>query len=97
MSYRLLYASGARQLVQRLPPDLKPLVKQAIERLKDDPHAGKALRFDLAGYHSLASQRYRIIYRVRDVDRVVEIHHFGRRADVYEEFLRFVRRGRSLE
>ena len=92
MRCRLAYEPGARELLRHLPPDLKPLVKRAIESLMSDPYAGKALKFELAGYRSLRSSRYRIIYRIRDTDRVVEIHYFGVRRDVYEAFHR-LRRG----
>lgn len=86
--HRLVHEPGARDLVRHLPPSLKPLVKCAIESLRDEPHAGKALRFELAGYRSLRRTKYRIIYRVREEDRVVEIHYFGIRRNVYELFLR---------
>ena len=86
MSSRLVYEPGARALVRRLPPDLKPAIKQAIESLRSNPYAGKPLRFELAAYRSLRSSRYRIIYRVRESPRVVEILHFGVRRDVYEMF-----------
>lgn len=79
-----MYEPGAREQIRHLPPNLKPVVKQAIESLKADPYAGKALKLELAGYRSLRSQRHRIIYRVREADRAVEIHYLGLRRDVYE-------------
>lgn len=93
MTYRLVYETGARQAARRLPPDLKALIKRAIESLQNAPYAGKELRFDLAGYRSLRSRRYRVIYRVHEAERVVEIHHFGHRADVYETLRQLVKRG----
>ena len=84
MKYRLVYEPGARQLVRLLPPRLKPIVKQAIESLQEDPYAGKALKLELAGYRSLRSGKYRVIYRIRDGEHVVEIHYFGVRRDIYE-------------
>jgi len=86
--FKLVYERGARQLLSKLSPDLKPRVKGAIESLKTDPYAGKELKLELAGYRSLRSRRYRVIYRVRPESRQVEIHHFGPRADVYETFRR---------
>jgi mRNA-degrading endonuclease RelE of RelBE toxin-antitoxin system len=86
VTYRLVYEPGAEQLASRLPPDVKPLVKRAVERLRSNPYLGKELRFELAGYRSLRSRRYRVIYRVRDPERVVEVHYFGQRREVYETF-----------
>jgi hypothetical protein len=48
MSYRLVYEPGARALVRRLPPDLKPAITQAIESLRSNPYAGKPLSFALS-------------------------------------------------
>lgn len=90
MTYRLVYEPGARALVRRLPPDLKPAVKQAIESLRDDPHTGKPLRFELEGFRSLRRAKYRVIYRVHEEERVVEIHYFGGRRNVYDLFHRLL-------
>jgi mRNA interferase RelE/StbE len=91
MTYRLAYEPGARALIRRLPPDLKPAVKRAIESLQTDPYVGKPLKLELAGYRSLRSSRYRIIYRISQAERVVQIHYFGLRRDVYELLRRFLR------
>lgn len=90
MSYRLVYEPGARELVRHLPPPLKPFVKAAIESLRNDPYGGKALKLELSGFRSLRSTQYRIIYRIRVSDRVVEIHYFGVRRNVYELFRRLL-------
>jgi mRNA-degrading endonuclease RelE of RelBE toxin-antitoxin system len=78
-------------LIRRLAPDLKPLIKRAIESLQTEPYSGKELKLELAGYRSLRSRRYRVIYRLREQARVVEIHYFGPRANVYERFLQLLR------
>ena len=90
MTYRLVYEPNARQLLRRLPPDLKPSVKQAIESLRTNPYAGKELKLELAGYRSLRSRRYRIVYRIVEETRTVEILYFGVRADVYEALRRLL-------
>jgi mRNA interferase RelE/StbE len=59
-----------------------------------EPHAGKKLERELAGYLSLRAKRYRIIYRVDEDARAVEIHYVGPRRDIYEVFAQEVRRGR---
>ncbi len=90
MTYRLVYEPNARQLLRRLPPDLKSAVKRAIESLRTDPYAGKELKLELAGYRSLRSRRYRGIYRVEEEARTVEILYFGVRKDLYEAFRRLL-------
>jgi mRNA-degrading endonuclease RelE of RelBE toxin-antitoxin system len=50
----------------------------------------KELKLELAGYRSLRSRRYRIIYRITEEARTVEILYFGVREDVYEAFRRLL-------
>lgn len=92
MRSRLSYEPQAISLLRRLPPDLKPLIKAGIEGLRSDPYIGKELRLELAGYRSLRARRYRVIYRVDEEKRVVEIHHFGPRATIYDSLRRWLAR-----
>lgn len=93
--YRLVYAASCRRQILRLAPPLKPLVKRAIELLAQEPYTGKRLERDLAGYFSLRSRRYRVIYRIDENAHTVEIHHVGHRRDVYEVFAEAIRRRKA--
>ena len=93
MKYRLVYEPGAPQLIRRLSPHQKPVIKRAIESLRHEPFAGKELHLELAGYRSLRTRRYRIIYRVVEKPQRVAIHYFGPRRDVYDVFRDLVRHG----
>ncbi len=90
-AYRLVYAAACRRQILRLPPLLKPFVKRAIEQLAHEPHTGKRLERELAGYLSLRAKRYRVIYRVDESSRSVEIHYVGHRRDIYEVFAEEIR------
>ena len=90
--YRLVYAADCRRQILRLPPPLKPLIKKAIELLVQKPHTGKRLERDLVGYLSLRTKRYRVIYRVDENTRTVDIHYVGQRRDIYEVFVEEIRR-----
>jgi mRNA-degrading endonuclease RelE of RelBE toxin-antitoxin system len=90
-AYRLVYAVGCRRQILRLPPALKPLIRRAIERLAEKPQSGKRLERELYGYLSLRAKRYRVIYRVDDISRSVEIHYIGHRRDIYEVFAEEIR------
>ena len=92
--YRLVYAAGCRSQILRLAPPLKPLVRRAIELLVQAPHTGKRLERELAGYLSLRARRYRVIYRIDETARAVEIHYVGHRRDIYEVFAAELRRHR---
>ena len=90
-AYRFVYAAACRRQILRMPPALKPIVKRAIEQLAQNPHAGKRLERELAGYLSLRAKRYRVIYRVDESSRTVEIHYVGHRRDIYEVFAETIR------
>jgi mRNA interferase RelE/StbE len=90
-AYRLVYAAACRRQILRLPPVLKPLAKRAIEQLAQEPHTGKRLERELAGYLSLRAKRYRVIYRVDESSRTVEIRYVGLRRDIYEVFTEEIR------
>lgn len=84
--FRLLYSETASAQIRQLHPQLKPLIKSKIEQIGQDPYKGKSLEKDLSGYRSLRVRRYRVIYKVREEDRFVEIHYVGHRKDIYELF-----------
>jgi mRNA-degrading endonuclease RelE of RelBE toxin-antitoxin system len=85
-AYGLTYAAICRRQMLRLPPLLRPLVKRAIEQFAKEPYAGKRLERELSGYLSIRAKRYRVIYRIDENARTVEIHYLGHRKDIYEVF-----------
>ena len=84
--FRLVYSETCRKQIRDLPPQTKPVIKARIEEIAGNPSGGKCLQRELSGYLSLRINRYRVIYRIREGERVVEIHFVGRRRDVYELF-----------
>ncbi|MDY6839520.1 MAG: type II toxin-antitoxin system RelE/ParE family toxin [Thermodesulfobacteriota bacterium] len=86
MAYRLLYSEASREQIKNLHPEIKPLVKSRVQKLKENPFAGHSLERELSGYRSLRAKRFRVIYKVREQDQVVEIHHVGHRKDIYQLF-----------
>jgi addiction module RelE/StbE family toxin len=82
--FRVRFIPEATRLIAKLPPEIKQLIRSAIDNLREDPHGGAELTGEFAGYRSLKSRRYRIIYRVDEDDCAVEVYHVGHRRDVYE-------------
>ncbi len=78
------YTPEAARLIKHLPPELKRLVRTAIDSLRTDPQNGHELVGDLMGYRSCRVRRYRVIYRVNEDESFLEIYHVGHRRDVYE-------------
>ncbi len=84
--YRIRYTPTAAGSIRHLHPSIKRVVREAIRDLRTDPLTGHPLSFELAGFRSLRVSRYRVIYRLHERDRAVEIHLVGARTDIYEVF-----------
>src|SRR3954462_13825642 len=81
---RVRFSPEAARLVAKLPPEIKQLIRSAIDDLRENPRKGAELAGDLAGYRSLKSRRYRIIYRLNDEEKALDVYLVGHRRDVYE-------------
>ena len=86
MSYQLVYSETSRKQIRKLHPQIKPVVKSKIEKLRENPFSGKWLEKELSGYLSMRAKRFRVIYKIKDNDLTVEIHYVGHRKDIYELF-----------
>ena len=82
--FKLLYSETSRNQIKKLRPSLKPIVKAKIERISASPDIGKLLEKELSGYLSFRAKRYRIIYKVEEDTKIIEIHYVGHRRDIYE-------------
>jgi mRNA interferase RelE/StbE len=86
MSYQLVYSETSRRQIRKLHPQIKPVVKSKIEKLRENPFSGKWLERELSGYLSMRAKRFRVIYKIRENEEAVEIHYVGHRKDIYELF-----------
>ena len=82
--YRLVYSATSKNLIAKLHPELKPIIRSRLDSLQKNPFVGKKLARELSGYRSLRANRFRIIYKVNENEGTVEIHYVGHRKDVYE-------------
>jgi len=69
--------------MRRLPKKFQKAIIAALNALGDEPRAGKPLIGELAGVWSLRRGDYRVLYRINDDARRVEIARIGHRRDVY--------------
>jgi mRNA-degrading endonuclease RelE of RelBE toxin-antitoxin system len=69
---------------------VKRAIKAQTQKLKKNPFLGKALERELAGYHSLRTKRFRIIYKIDQKNGIIQIHYVGHRKDVYELFKEYL-------
>lgn len=81
---RVEYSETARKQLKRLPRDKQIKVLQKIEKLKNDPYAGKKLKGEFEGLRSLKAWPYRIIYRYLPQEKLLFINVIQHRQKVYK-------------
>ena len=89
--HRLRVTDETAALVRSLHPNLKRKIKAALQTILGDPQAGKALKNELEGLRSFRVGRFRVVYRIRGEEGIVEIAAIGPRKRIYEETLRLLR------
>jgi mRNA interferase RelE/StbE len=84
--YRLLYSETSRNQILKLHPELKSIIRTRLDMIKKEPYIGKQLERELSAYRSVRAKRYRIVYKLNEATRTIEIHYVGHRKDVYQLF-----------
>lgn len=82
--WRVTVAPSARRHLWRLPEKAAGAIIETFDAIAADPRrVGKPLGRELTGHYVARRGPYRIIYRLDDERRVVEIAALGHRSDVY--------------
>jgi mRNA interferase RelE/StbE len=83
--YAIAWTAPARRALARLPEKVATATVEFLYgSLAANPHrAGKPLKLELAGLHSAGRGDYRVIYRVDDHRRRVDVVAIEHRSDVY--------------
>ncbi len=84
MSYRIEFIEEAADDWRRLDRSARKRLEKAIERLKKDPKDyGKPLGGPLHGLRRIRSGDFRVVYRIHEASKVVEVGVVCHRRDVY--------------
>jgi mRNA interferase RelE/StbE len=83
MSYRLVLTRIAQKQLDRLQSKDRIRVMTSLEKLKENPWAGKLLDLEYKGYRSLRVWPLRIIYAVDHSIITVTVLKIGHRKEVY--------------
>jgi len=76
--------SPARRQFDRLPISVAGAVLETLQAIAENPQRlGKPLMFEHEGRFSARRGPYRIIYELREEDRLVRVIAIGHRRDVY--------------
>jgi len=81
---RVEYSSVARKEIKKIPRNKQIKILSMIEKLKNDPYAGKGLKGEFVGLRSLKVWPYRIIYRYLSQDKLIFINVVQHRQGAYK-------------
>jgi mRNA interferase RelE/StbE len=82
-AYEVTLGVDAATSIGKLRKQVQRAVVAALTALETDRRAGKPLIGELVGIWSLRRGDYRVLYRIDDRERRVEIARVGHRRDVY--------------
>jgi len=89
--YKLAVPKDVQELISTMHPSLKKKVKASLKIILSAPHSGKALMEELSGLRSFRIRSFRIIYRIKEPDRV-ELVAIGPRERIYQETFRIIQK-----
>jgi mRNA interferase RelE/StbE len=91
--HKLRVPNETAATVRSMHPNLKRKIKAALQTILTDPMAGKALKDELEGLQSFRVGKFRIVYRIKIKERIIEIVAIGPRKRIYEETFLLLREG----
>ena len=83
--YAIAWTAPARRALTRLPEKIATAAVEFLYgSLAANPHrVGKPLKLEMAGLHSARRGDYRVIHRIDDRDRRVDVLAIEHRSDAY--------------
>jgi addiction module RelE/StbE family toxin len=81
---RVEYSNTAFKNLKKLPRAKQIKILKTIEKLKNDPYAGKNLKGEFEGLRSLRVWPYRIIYRYIAQEKLIFVNVISHRQGVYK-------------
>ena len=85
------FTPEAAKLVSKLHPEIKKMIRSALEELRSNPFLGDDLREELSGFKSYKPRRYRILYKFDEDENTIDVYYVGHRREVYEKFMLMVK------
>ena len=89
--YKLVVPRDVRELIRTMHPSLKKKVKASLKIILSDPRSGKALIQGLSGLRSFRISSFRIIYRIKEPEKI-ELIAIGPRERIYEKTFRMIQK-----
>ena len=84
MNWTASYTRSAAKAIRQLDPQVRSMVRAAIERLVEDPTRGNPLQLTLRGLRSWRTGDWRIVYRATNEKLEILVIAVGHRREVYD-------------
>ncbi|MBA3018681.1 MAG: type II toxin-antitoxin system RelE/ParE family toxin [Proteobacteria bacterium] len=97
MNFKITFTPEAVALLSKLHPESKKLIRSALKELSQNPDSGDDLQGELSGFKSCKPKRYRILYKIDEENRLIQVYYVGHRKDVYEQFRLLLNKLRAVE
>jgi addiction module RelE/StbE family toxin len=82
LEIKVIYTEEFKRDLRKVKDNkIQARIKKTIQKVKDDPEAGKPLKYELSGLRSIRIQPFRILYELRN--DVIILHKFDHRETVY--------------
>ena len=81
--FRVSISPQARKQLKSIKQTHRDALASVIDDLKENPYLGKPLGRELIGKYSYRVGVYRIIYKVNNQDKIVQILTAGHRSAIY--------------
>lgn len=82
--YRIKLTAQARKEFKILKTVYQEAIGAALQDIKESPFIGKPLMRELTGKFSYKMSVFRIIYKVKEKDKTVQVITVGHRSKVYK-------------
>lgn len=87
MKYELRVTKSFERVFRKLPKQVQQQIKSEIFILEDQPYLGESLRGELRFLRSfhlkLNNVHYRVVYKVDEKQRIIDLHYAGVRENFY--------------
>jgi len=81
--YRVVFTRSARRELERLPKKEIERIAKRIHDLASDPRPVGCEKLSGTDFYRIRQGDYRVLYRIDDAERLVDILRLGHRREVY--------------
>lgn len=84
--FEVKFTNKAFKEVEKLDPDIKLQILEAIEDLERDPRPQNSIQLsgELSDYRRLRTGNYRVLYQIKDQKLEIVVLRAGHRKDIYD-------------